>query len=249
MTLPRFTQGQIGRLSFSDINAAFEKIDDIARNSDATRAPGRIAGEMVLARILDPDPANPGAFSFIEVTRDSTAGTSLFTPAILFNQPISRTSKNDQSDFAYPVIASAGSTPVPGEIMLIVSQYTEGGSLYYVPIASGAQGGTAEYWSIVGATSAGQNRWQYDMASAQWNALSQDFITSTVVQRKGYNTAEWAVDSSSYGVGFIPAGAPSQVVRQPIKSGTIVRADRINRLDPQNFDLAFTVPNGYRIVC
>lgn len=249
MTLPRFTQGQVGRLSFNDINAAFERIDDVSRNSDATRTPGRIAGEMVLARINDPDPSNPGAFSFIEVTRDSTSGTSLHTPAMANNQPISRTSNDGQSDFGFPVIASAGVTPVPGEIMLIVSQYTEDGALYYVPIAAGAQGGTAEFWSIVSATSAGSNRWRYSMASAQWNAQSSDFIVSTIGQRNGYNTAEWAIDSTSYGVGFIPAGTPSQIVRQPIKAGTIVRADRINRLDPTNFDLAFTVPNGYRIVC
>ena len=80
MTLPRFTQGQVGRLSFGDINAAFEQIDDIRRNSDATRTPGRLAGEVVLAKILDADPANPGAFSFIEVTRDSTSGSSSVWP-------------------------------------------------------------------------------------------------------------------------------------------------------------------------
>ena len=110
-------------------------------------------------------------------------------------------------------------------------------------------GGADDFWAIAQATPIGNNRWRYDLSFAEWIGSTNDFLVAVSPTRVGYNTAEWAVDSTSYGVGFVPAASPSQVIRQPIKVGTIVKASKINPRDPFNFDLGFTVPNGYRITC
>lgn len=246
MTLPRFTQGQIGRLSFSDLNSAFEKIDDINRSTDATSTQSRLAGDVLIGTIIA-EQQGTGKFSFIEVVRDSTAGTSGYSSVQNNGLPTSRTSSNGVDDYAYPVLATAGITPVVGSTYLLLAQYTTGGQLYYAPVTFGSGLGQGSFASIVSSVSAGSNRWLYTVATAQWNSLNNDWLVSGFNQFSAYNSCEWAVDSTSYGVGFIPAGNPSQVIRQPIKAGTVVTVEKASSILPGV--VIFSVPNGYRVVC
>lgn len=240
MTLPRFTAGAMGRLTFRDLNEAFEAIDQLRKQTDQKLEEQLGRRRIVLARITGKQGDD---YSWEEIER-----TSATTYAV---RPNGRTSVEGGNAYANPIVGLGSVSFAVGDNIAIVASYTASGTLFYVPlaVASSGGGGADDFWSIANSVSLGNNRWRYDLSFAEWISASNDFLVAVSPTRSGYNTAEWAVDSASYGVGFIPAAIPSQVIRQPIKNGTIVKASRINPRDPFNFDLGFTVPNGYRIVC
>lgn len=240
MTLPRFTAGAVGRLTFRDLNEAFEAIDQLRKATDQKLEEQMARRRVILAQITA---KNGDEYAWQEVER-----TSATTYAV---RPNGRSSAEGANQYANPIVGLGTVNLAVGDNIAITASYTSTGSLFYVPlaVASSGGGGADDFWSIANSTSIGNNRWRYDLSFAEWISSSNDFLVAVSPTRVGYNTVEWAVDSASYGVGFIPAAIPSQVIRQPIKNGTIVRASKINPRDPFNFDLGFTVPNGYRIVC
>lgn len=232
MPLPRFTAGAVGRLTFRDLNEAFEAIDALRRETDGKIADQAGRRRTILARVTGKNGDN---YKWEEVER--TTGTTFAT------RQGGRNSTEGADDYAYPLVPFGSVTLAIGDSVAIVSGYDASGKLFYVPISAGGSGGLAVI--VTGASQSGVGQWQYTVKEAiRSGGLWVEKPQATALTAR--NGAENPIDGGGvYGVGSLIVGNIIVVpARQPIRIGTVV-------LVTQSSDgvLVFSVPNGYRIEC
>jgi hypothetical protein len=232
MPLPRFTSGAMGRLTFRDLNEAFDAIDQLRKETDQKLADQMGRRRIVLARITG---KQGDEYSWQEIERTGT------TFALRAN---GRTSTENGNAYANPVVGLATVTLAIGDNVAIASAYSSTGSLFYVPIAV-AGGGGAIPAIILGSTSQGSGQWLYNCKEAirSGSFWVQKPEADTFSARNG---AENVPDASGvYGVGSRIIGNILQTpTRQPIQNGIVVMV--ATSADGVRF---FSVPNGYQIEC
>jgi hypothetical protein len=235
MTLPRFTGGSVGRLTFRDLNEAFEIIDGVDRVSGTVGAQQMPRGRAVTAKVTGQQGAN---YSWYETVRINGA-------FVQYAEGRSSVSEGDQ--YAVPLIAYGSLTPSVGQDVVIFPIYDETGKLLYIPVAASAGGET--FAAAVGSAPVALvplQRWRYTLTEVSWNSSSSAWQTvqgGRVVQ--GYNGAENPIDSLNQPIGVGQGRGPTtSVERQPIKSPTVVQVSR--DIGGQYF---FCCPNGYTFTC
>lgn len=233
MTLPRFTSGAVGRLTFRDLNEAFEAIDQLRKATDQKLEEQMARRRIVLARITGKQGDD---YSWEEIER--TTGT---TYAVRLN---GRTSAEGSNQYANPIVGLGQVTLAIGDNVSIASAYSSTGQLYYVPLAV-AGGGGAIPAIILGSSAEGSGQWLYSCKEAirQGGFWIQKPNAQTFSARNG---AENVPDASGvYGVGSRIIGNLLLLPeRQPIQNNVVVMVSTSS--DGVRF---FSVPNGYRIEC
>jgi len=232
MPLPRFTGGAVGRLSFRDLNEAFEAIDALRRETDGKISDQAGRRRIVLARVTG---KQGDEYKWEEIER--TSGTTFST------RVGGRTSSDGTSEYGYPLVPFGAVTLAVGDNVAIVSSYDSSGKLFYIPLS--AVGGGGIVCIVMGSSQAGPGQWTYSVKEAVrgstfWEAKQN---ASTLTARNG---AENPVDGSNvYGVGSILVGNVLVTpVRQPIKIGTVVQVTTSS-----DGVYVFSIPNGYTIEC
>lgn len=233
MTLPRFTAGAVGRLTFRDLNEAFEAIDQLRKATDQKLEEQLARRRIVLARITGKQGDD---YSWEEIER--TTGT---TYAV---RPNGRTSAEGSNQYANPIVGLGQVTLAIGDNVSIASAYSSTGQLYYVPLAV-AGGGGAIPAIVLGSSQIGNQQWSYSckeaIRSGGFWIQKPNAQTFTAL-----NGAENVPDASGvYGVGSRIIGNLLLLPeRQPIQNGVTVMVSTSS--DGIRF---FSVPNGYRIEC
>lgn len=232
MTLPRFTGGKVGKLTFDHLNEAFDNIDGIERDAGEVPSSASRRGRAIIARITN---SNGTQFSWFELVRDSS-GYVIATDGL--------NSIDNGNLYGFPILAFGALAPAVGNDVVIVPQYDNQGNLYYVPIA--ASGGGTTFVGVtqgIPTTLVTDLKWSYSVREVAWNGNGYSSVTGGL-QVTAYNGCENPTDDqSNVGVGQ-PRGPTATMTRQPIKSGTVVLVAR----DALGL-YSFSIPNGYAFTC
>ena len=244
MTLPRFTSGQIGRLSFSDLNEAFDRIEEMPTMS------GKPSASLV----------NQPAIVFIaRVTatqgedQDKRGAWEEVSLRDLFNDiydPVSggMTSSDGQSAYAIPLMP-----PVPevGTVFVAVAHTTTEGKHYITQFLAKAPVlmGLVISHEVIDA-GPDDRKWKYTLREASfdfnseqqtggWGSSGDTFIAFNGCE----NPTDRFPDQRNIGVGSKHTAYTAE--RMPIKLGSIVQCHKA----PQGDFYYFSVPNGYAFGC
>jgi hypothetical protein len=246
MQLPRFTSGEVGRLTFAHLNDLFARLEALEAAARNPLGGAGIRGRSITAKITG-QPAG-GVYTWVEVHRDGEAWVD--KPDGLSSKDPSLDPPDD--DKAFPIIGAITEPyPIP---VAITPQYRKDGSLFYSP-ASPGEGGAAFYKIISYTTMEPNKSWQYTIKKQIVELVSNaptwknDPNSSNVV---GLNGAENRTDppfmtqtNDLYGVGWArPQGGLVQA-RNPIQPGIIVHAQPISGTGYYGFHAG----NGYTTVC
>lgn len=235
MTLPRFTAGNVGRLTFQNLNEAFETLDGIDRVAGMGGVENLLRGRAITAKVTGQQGAN---FSWYETVRVNGAFVQYTN---------GRTSSVNGNQYANPLIAFGSIVPSVGSDVVIFPIYEKTGSLTYVPVAASSGGET--FAAAVGAAPVAivpLQRWRYTVTEVAWNSSASAWQTvqgGRVVQ--AYNGAENPTDAPNLPIGVGQGRGPTtSVERQAIKQSTVVQVSR--DIGGAYF---FCCPNGYTFTC
>lgn len=235
MTLPRFTSGNVGRLTFEHLNNAFETLDGIDRVEGIAGADSPLRGRAITARVTAQSGSN---YAWFEIYRVNGA---------FVQYPKGRSSTFNGNAYANPLVAFGSLTPSVGSDVVIFPIYESGGSLVYIPVAASAGGET--FAAAVGAAPVAivpLQRWRYTVTEVAWNSSASAWQTvqgGRVVQ--AYNGAENPTDAPNLPIGVGQGRGPTtSVERQAIKQSTVVQVSR--DIGGAYF---FCCPNGYTFTC
>lgn len=245
MQFPRFTDGQVGRLTFAHLNDLFARVEAL----EGAALPGASSRGRIDRLIPCKVTGQPegGVYSWVEVERQGTAWVD--KPDGLSSTDPSQSPPDTK---AFPILGSiAEPFPIPTFIM---PQYRQDGTLVYLPTAPGAVG-SAPYKIVSFTTLEVGKSWQYGLKRQKIvvNAGVPDFQNddnfATVI---GLNGAEDRTDppygsasNDLYGVGWARPPQGTVVQRNPIQIGIIVQAVPVSG---SNF-YSFSIGNGYSTAC
>lgn len=235
MTLPRFTAGNVGRLTFQHLNDAFETLDGIDRIAGGEGSDIVTRGRAITARVTAQQGSN---YAWFETVRENGAFVQYAN---------GRSSSSGGNTYANPLIAFGSLTPSIGSDVVIFPIYDRTGSLVYVPVAASAGGET--FAAAVGSAPVALiplQRWRYTVTEVAWNPTSNAWQTVSggrVVQ--AYNGAENPSDQPNLPIGVGQGRGPTtSVERQPIKGSVVVQVSR-----DVGGAYFFCCPNGYTFTC
>lgn len=232
MTLPRFTAGAVGNLSFDHLNEAFGFIDSI-RDDGAPTVEGLYKGGAIICAKITGQSTND--FSWEEVERISDTNAA-------FQIKIGGRNSTDGAGNTFGFPARAFNSPVPAvdQLVFLTGKHSADGKRYYVPLSA-----SSSICAVVVSASplVANIRWSYQVKAA-W-PTSAGVFTGTGASFTAFNGAENNTDNTVYGVGMIPPTGVT-MTRQPIRVNTAVLCMKDSA--PNSF-YAFSVPNGYKAVC
>lgn len=235
MALPRFTAGNVGRLTFQHLNDAFETLDGIDRIVGIEGIDSPLRGRAITARVTGQSGSN---YSWYETVRVAGAFVQYTN---------GRSSVSDSDNFSVPLIAFGSLTPTVGSDVVIFPIYDQDGRLMYIPVAASAGGET--FAAAVGAAPVAViplQRWRYTVTEVSWNPSASAWQTvqgGRVVQ--AYNGAENPTDAPNLPIGVGQGRGPTtSVERQAIKQSTVVQVSR-----DVGGSYFFCCPNGYTFTC
>jgi hypothetical protein len=240
MTFPQFITGATGRLTFSTLNETFDRIEKLERSESVYRNRASEKTEIFPAKILSvsgslgafvevaPSATQPNSWTEIPNGIRSTDGTNVYaTPIVGSNLAVDRV-----------VFLHASNAPDGSEIYLVVEGQSVSNTFAAIITASTALTGSA----------ATRKAWKYTLKRfAATETTTNITYTGTGPDLFAYNGCENNTDSTTvFGVGLKPDVTPAAptLVRQPIKTGTVVLC--VTESSGLNF---FSVPNGYEVTC
>jgi hypothetical protein len=236
MEFPRFTQGNVGAMTFAHVNAVFERIERLEAQAGVSpsRKTGDKRGRVLTVRITAFNAQGLAAWE--EVSRNS----------LEFDQWVAveggARSTSGDNPFAMPL---KGTSFGVGSILYAFQRNTESGRTYLEPIEPQVPG-----LFIISAFTGNAPAWTYYGYPARWSGGNSLFVVYNPQNDPAlplttlYNGAENPVDNEqTVGVGTVkPSGVT--MVRQPIKLNTVVFA-----APEPNGRYVFCVPNGYQVTC
>lgn len=248
MPFPKFTSGRSGRLTFDVLNELFDRVEALEKNGE--RSPWSISAprDAFFAKVGVGSAVNTDQFSFTEVCRDlSVQGTAL-DPAAWTSVTGGRSSVGiDKTTgattlFAYPLV---GAGLVQDTIVTAVATADTTGNVVYIPVQT-AVGNTFPAQIVSNAVITANLRWKYTCKRVSVDSAGTGWVIPTGGSTfTALNGPEAIGDAPPvYGVGMQPPTSPTlQMIRQPIRTGTIV----IMNNDTGRY--SFSIPNGYKVIC
>ncbi len=240
MTLPRFTSGQAGKLTFSHLNEAFDRIEKFEPVMPPYRQ--EIFGRTIIAKIESIQGSGTSAIASIREYALSSIGSATY---ISVNGGIS--SKIGSDDYAVPLVFPF---PSVNSIVPIFAAISLDGKLHFKTISVEASAPRIGLIQTYVSAQTGRS-WVYTLQDAGWNFTTSEFTTFPG-SFQAFNGCENAVDNAGareIGVGTImplvgSTGSSSPVaVRKPIKPGTVA----LCLLTAAGY--VFSIPNGYEFDC
>jgi hypothetical protein len=236
MEFPRFTQGNVGAMTFAHVNAVFERIERLEAQAGVSpsRKTGDKRGRALTVKVLAFNPQGLAAWE--EVSRGSLQFDQWVTV-----QGGARSARGDDL-FATPLKGTGFDV---GSIVYAFQRNTDSGMSYLEAIQP-----RLPQWFYIQGHSGNAPVWTYYGFPAQWfggsppfsayNPTNDPSIPPTLL----YNGAENPVDDAqTVGVGTVKPNGVT-MVRQPIKPNTVVFA-----VPEPNGRYVFCVPNGYQVTC
>lgn len=232
MTLPRFTSGQVGKLTFFHLNEAFDRIETVS--ADQSKPFNQILGRVILAKITGHSGSGSSRVgSFVEVSANAIPPTSY---TILSGGVTS-------NGFAAPIVSPVSAVD---SIVPILGHVSSNGKLYFRECSAPP---LVRLGSINSAAQIGTfSKWIYTLTSVAIDSLNQGtFAADTTGTFQALNGCENPGDifaNRQIGVGTIyPSAITTSPVRKPIKTGTVVLCVL------SGTDYVFSIPNGYEFTC
>ena len=261
--LPRFTSGQIGRLTFEHLNEICDTVDRLRPMLQGSKY--SISSELVLARIsgygldveqfgdhlwkeITPAPRNQirRAPTYTDRVGGRESGTvqdgDKYQPAFLpgiSDNPINR----------YPTL------PV-NTVVVLMRVPTVDGKTFWLAIN---QISTTTFAAEIMANEALDvgspvNRWYYHWREVAWSWTSRTWFHDASIHRStigGQTVLFMAINGCERPTPGIGGSGPGNVIaNSPIESGTVVSMSQVAQNDGlEGIQYFFSVPNGLRIVC
>jgi hypothetical protein len=244
MSLPRFTSGRVGKLSFQQLNEMFDRLEALELKVDRGDGANTYNGEnrklIVLLKLTSKHATLP-LFDFTEMVLVGISASSV-TYVVLDG---GRTSSDGANLYAYPFVST---TAAVGDLVAAIavnqrSTVLPDGGLCYLPVGGSATPSTSTTFAAkVTASSGTAPVFSYTCIEVEGSS----FGTKTgAVPFAAKNGAEVPTDATgSYGVGFSPPTAVATLVRKAIKVGTVVMVTK----DGQG-TYKFNCVNGYGVTC
>jgi hypothetical protein len=120
MQLPRFTSGEVGRLTFAHLNEAFSALENLEREAEMNRRAQQSRDRVLTARVTG---SQGQLYSWVEVHRDG---------GVYVTKPDGQTSGDSSNPFAFPIVGTISGGANPNAAYGIVPQYDDDGNLFYV---------------------------------------------------------------------------------------------------------------------
>jgi hypothetical protein len=234
MTLPRFTSGSIGTLTFAHLNEAFDLLESLTGSPELVQAAkNRVASRLIVAKVLAKSgtgAAEVGSFEEVSLTTPTSGTYATVEGGVK--------STDGTNAFAAPIVSPVSAVDT---IVTLLAHRAANGALCFREI------GTVKDPSVVMlkilSAAGGPSAWTYTARVVEWN---NGFVETTGQDVTARNGAESAVDntaSRNIGVGTVHV-AGSTATRNPIKTGTIVGA-----AIKYGNTYTFSIPNGYSFAC
>lgn len=232
MTLPRFTSGQVGKLTFFHLNEAFDRIETIS--ADPGKPFNQILGRVILAKITAHQGSGSSRVgSFVEVSANAIPPTSYTTVSGGVNS----------NGFVAPIVAPVSAV---NSIVPILGHVAADGKLYFRECSAPAavRLGRISTSAQIGTSS----RWIYTLTGVAIDNVNQGtYIADGTGSFQALNGCENPLDVSAsrqIGVGTIyPSTLTTTPVRKAIKNETVVLCVA------SGTDYVFSIPNGYEFTC
>jgi hypothetical protein len=233
MTLPRFTTGRTGNLTFTVLNEMIDRLEAVEKKAADPNRDQRGVLLPFLAKTTVLKPQTTNTWGFTEFTYGKSRD-------IQFPKGVDggRSSGRANDPWAYPLL---GEGLIENQIVLAFPMNDDEGKLVFHALPSPVNSVVAR---IVNSDSVAVGQWRYSVQAATiTSVVPSPLIVTGGAVFTAWNGAEWNVDGSgTYGVGMRP---PSGVfLRQPIKTGTVVVVSN----DANGF-WHFSIPNGYQVTC
>ena len=244
MSLPRFTSGRVGKLSFQQLNEMFDRLEALELKVDRGDGANTYSGEnrklIVLLKLTSKHATLP-LFNFTEMVLSSV----LTTPLTYTTLDGGRTASDGTNVYAYPFVSETAAIGDLVAAIAINSRTTSlpDGGLCYLPVGGSATPATSTTFAAkVTGSSGTAPAFSYTCIEVEGGS----FATKTgAVAFAAKNGAEVPTDATgSYGVGFAPPTAVATLARKAIKNGTVVMVTKDGA-----GTYKFNCVNGYGVTC
>ena len=244
MSLPRFTSGRVGKLSFQQLNEMFDRLEALELKVDRGDGAKGYSGEnrklIVLLKLTSKHATLP-LFNFTEMVLVSVVASPI-TYATLEG---GRTASDGTNLYAYPFVSTTAAVGDLVAAIAVNSRTTSlpDGGLCYLPVGGGGSSTSTTFPArVMSSSPQGNGVWSYSLMEVQ----GASFVDRPqAVSFSARNGAEVPVDTaSSKGVGFSPPTQVATLTRRAIKNDTvvIVTKDAVG-------SYAFNCVNGYAVTC
>lgn len=237
MTLPRFTSGSIGTLTFAHLNEAFDLLESLTGSPELVQAAkNRVASRLIVAKVLAKSgtgAAEVGSFEEVSLTTPTSGVYATVQGGVK--------STDGTNAFAAPIVSPVSSV---NTIVTLLAHRAANGALCFREV--GSQAGGPKFYRVIAneplSTAPQRKTWKYTLEPVKYTG---SWVADTGATLFGYNGAEEAIDDqSSRRIGMNTIHVAASADRQPIPSGVVVGACRID-----NGVVEFSIPNGYAFNC
>ena len=243
MSLPRFTSGRVGKLSFQQLNEMFDRLEALELKVDRGDGAKGYSGEnrklIVLLKLTSKHATLP-LFNFTEMVLVSVVASPI-TYATLEG---GRTASDGTNLYAYPFVSTTAAVGDLVAAIAVNSRTTSlpDGGLCYLPVGGGGSSTSTTFAAKVTGSGGAAPAFSYTCIEVE----GASFATKTgAVAFAAKNGAEVPTDiQGSYGVGFAPPTAVATLARKAIKNGTVVMVTK----DAAG-SYVFNCVNGYGVTC
>lgn len=234
---PRFTSGTFGRLDFATMNDLFDRVEQL-EVALGVRSGNRRQQETELV-IAQPTQLMSTSGS-IQTWRWKEV---IVDESYSIVDEGTRSSTGPSSSDEYPLVGKGLTQDQP---CLAKAMYDETGKLFYRAIDEAAKSDVI-CGIIVQNSPGGTGGWVYTLEQVELQLNGQFTAVSPTFQFSARNSCEYVGDApptGPFGVGAIIPENITTMQRQPIRTGVIAICLRM----PAG-TYAFSIPNGYRVVC
>lgn len=243
MSLPRFTSGRVGKLSFQQLNEMFDRLEALELKVDRGDGANTYSGEnrklIVLLKLTSKHATLP-LFNFTEMVLTSV----LTTPLTYTTLDGGRTASDGTNLFAYPFVSTTAAVGDLVAAIAVNSRTTSigDGGLCYLPVGGGGSSTSTTFAAKVTGAGGSAPVFSYTCIEVEGGSLA---AKAGAVSFTAKNGAEVPTDATgSYGVGFAPPTAVATLTRKAIKVNTVVMVTK----DAAG-TYVFNCVNGYGVTC
>ena len=243
MSLPRFTSGRVGKLSFQQLNEMFDRLEALELKVDRGDGAKGYSGEnrklIVLLKLTSKHATLP-LFNFTEMTLAGIFPSSV-TYVVLDG---GRTASDGTNLYAYPFVST---TAAVGDLVAAIavnqrSTVLPDGGLCYLPVGGGGSSTSTTFAAKVTIAGGTAPVFSYTLIEVEGASLAAKAGAVAFIAKNG---AEVPSDvQGSYGVGFAPPTAVASLTRKAIKVNTVVMVTK----DAAG-TYVFNCVNGYGVTC
>ena len=243
MSLPRFTSGRVGKLSFQQLNEMFDRLEALELKVDRGDGANTYSGENRKLIVLLKLPSKHATLPLFDFTEMILVG--IFTSSVSYVVlDGGRTASDGTNQYAYPFVST---TAAVGDLVAAIavnqrSTALPDGGLCYLPVGGGGSSTSTTFAAKITNATGAAPVFAYTLIEVEGASLAAKAGAVAFIAKNG---AEVPTDATgSYGVGFAPPTAVASLTRKAIKVNTVVMVTK----DAAG-TYVFNCVNGYGVTC